>query len=774
MSSVSPSNDSGLANYYYKAARELQDNADLEAKKSRQQHEKEIENLQKGYQKVLSKQEADTTEEINSIRDASDRSLLKEKEKFNNALDQFKDETYNRRGVAGSHLLAQEDRYRKAAQDLTEQLDQERMRHSKEELQTEKTLKSAHENDLRNQENENKKTLESARQTAADALTQEKQKYDTHLEELSQKSTNDRMNTENGMQQYYKKTINDMIDNHQADLKRNQDNNDRELSRIESSSHQALLNKGKEAAETLQNVKDNLNEDMNRSRLQYQTESDKLKNQSYDSTNGNQGAISPRIYQQQLQGIYDSMDTQRQNNNQDIKNLGLSYREKLSEHKDQQDAQISNIMQNHAEEIKDYEDKLKSLKNYDKKLQEQNSETLNKHIQEHDDENRSEKSRIQEALKGSINQLNNELDHNMDMFGRRNVENLREKDEHYSELFHKQNQDNFDRLQSLESEYKHQFKQLQGAQDLALNSADKKTQTLLDRSNLERQAALENQARTYQEAIENIQQNNGNTVANLQKELNKQQTSMDAHIPDQLAEAIKAPIHKEYEKKLSAEAERNQKNADSMQRRYIEQYQRAIENFATKEAKIHHKNNVDQATELSRYFDSIQEMEYQTKNRLAEQGFAQDRKEESLFRQFGNALERQKQDYDQVLSNAQDDFAARILSLRQELETDAKTQHRALNARQNELIRDYEKKLADQKAESDFQVENLKAQAQLDLRNLERKSKQELEAQAKGYEQRLTQAEAQSKERERYMTQNYQEELEKTKRSYEFISKKKS
>jgi hypothetical protein len=90
------------------------------------------------------------------------------------------------------------------------------------------------------------------------------------------------------------------------------------------------------------------------------------------------------------------------------------------------------------------------------------------------------------------------------------------------------------------------------------------------------------------------------------------------------------------------------------------------------------------------------------------------------------------------------------------------------------VIREYEKKLSEQKTEFDFKLEDLKAQTNVDLRAAERRSKQELELQAKGYEQRIAQIDAQNKERERYIAQGYQDELDRTRRSYELLNKKKS
>ena len=49
-----------------------------------------------------------------------------------------------------------------------------------------------------------------------------------------------------------------------------------------------------------------------------------------------------------------------------------------------------------------------------------------------------------------------------------------------------------------------------------------------------------------------------------------------------------------------------------------------------------------------------------------------------------------------------------------------------------------------------------------------------LDEQARSYEQRIAQLEFQHKERERYISQNYQDEMEKLKRSNAILVQKKS
>jgi hypothetical protein len=78
------------------------------------------------------------------------------------------------------------------------------------------------------------------------------------------------------------------------------------------------------------------------------------------------------------------------------------------------------------------------------------------------------------------------------------------------------------------------------------------------------------------------------------------------------------------------------------------------------------------------------------------------------------------------------------------------------------------------KLEHDSQVDELKGSTQVLLREAEKKARVDMEQQARSYEQRIAQMEFQRKERERYITQNYQDELDKVRRSNAALIQKKS
>jgi hypothetical protein len=100
--------------------------------------------------------------------------------------------------------------------------------------------------------------------------------------------------------------------------------------------------------------------------------------------------------------------------------------------------------------------------------------------------------------------------------------------------------------------------------------------------------------------------------------------------------------------------------------------------------------------------------------------------------------------------------------------------HRTFVQQQNEIIRQYDRKLTDQKLQYEAQLEQIKSETAKTTRDAERQTKQALEEQARSYVQRIAQLEMTHKEREKRVSENYEDSLEKMKRSNALLIQKKS
>ena len=119
------------------------------------------------------------------------------------------------------------------------------------------------------------------------------------------------------------------------------------------------------------------------------------------------------------------------------------------------------------------------------------------------------------------------------------------------------------------------------------------------------------------------------------------------------------------------------------------------------------------------------------------------------------------------------DNATRLQEIRTQAEFEKRGMRREYQAQTADLIRGYEKKLADQKVESTEQLRDLKAKLDSQGREQDRRLKQVLADQARSYEHRLAESEAQARDRERMYARNHEEELDKVKKANALLLSKK-
>jgi hypothetical protein len=297
----------------------------------------------------------------------------------------------------------------------------------------------------------------------------------------------------------------------------------------------------------------------------------------------------------------------------------------------------------------------------------------------------------------------------------------------------------------------------------------------MDGLNERHQQSLAAQARAFQESSDNRAISDASRIERLEKSLNEKSTTSDPSQVSPNAEAtLRRQITHEYEKIKLAEQDRNDRRLDNIQSEYRERLTTDHEKHQTRETKLNREMTLQRNLDRNEFNQHIADTEALKDSQIRSREDQHNRETELLNRNYTRLLDKKSRDEEEKLSVTHDNAANRIAAVRQEAEFNAKMAQRAFSFRQNELIREYEKKLADQKADYEGRLEDSKAQAQAGARDLERKLKNEMDVQRRSYEQKLTQQDAQYKERERYISQNYQDEIEKVKRSNALLIQKKS
>jgi hypothetical protein len=290
-----------------------------------------------------------------------------------------------------------------------------------------------------------------------------------------------------------------------------------------------------------------------------------------------------------------------------------------------------------------------------------------------------------------------------------------------------------------------------------------------------RNHALDEQGKAWRESYQNMSRENSARIARLEAQNQEARTSQNVNVISPAAEAaVREETNRENDKRNAANDARKNAQVESLQQNFKDRYNDLLADKRQNEMRMSQEQALQHHQDQQEYLDSVAELSDSRDEQLRQKDSDHQRASDALTHDHARALDQQRRDYEDIIQNLKNDANDRIGSMRQDHSFESKMSHKAFSAQQNELIRQYEKKLADQKQDSDQQIGDLKSELSMNQRESERRMAQALEQQSKGYEQRIAQSEAQNKERERLISQNSQDELEKVKRSNALLIQKKS
>jgi hypothetical protein len=117
--------------------------------------------------------------------------------------------------------------------------------------------------------------------------------------------------------------------------------------------------------------------------------------------------------------------------------------------------------------------------------------------------------------------------------------------------------------------------------------------------------------------------------------------------------------------------------------------------------------------------------------------------------------------------------SVRIQEITNQAEFERRTMRREHQASTAELMRTYEKKLTEQKVSADEALRDMKGKLDSQARDSDRRLKQALADQARSYDHRIAETEAQTKDRERLLARNHEDELDKVRKANALLLSKK-
>jgi hypothetical protein len=350
-----------------------------------------------------------------------------------------------------------------------------------------------------------------------------------------------------------------------------------------------------------------------------------------------------------------------------------------------------------------------------------------------------------------------------------------QKDKEYNEVIQRQNQNQAEQVRDLEKSFE---KYASSAKKVTKNEEVRRDQVLdqqIKSMQEDKERGLQAQAKNYQEANTIQRKRDQATIKDLEGNLQKDRTSADVNLVSPQAEtALRNTISKGFEKTLISERERNQEITKDLYQHDNENLIDAKEEFQSQITRANKEFNRAQASDRKEYYGSLLDAEMETQNRLHEKDAQSDRQTEAIHRHYSRLLEKQKRGYDNAFDSTRLVAQNKINDVRQEAELNLRLAHKEFVTKTNLMVKDYEKKMSEQKDNYEAKLDDMKTTNAMDLHNMEIKNKIELDSQAKNYETKIAQFQVQSKERERIVAQNFQDELDRTRHAYDLVLQKKS
>ncbi len=436
---------------------------------------------------------------------------------------------------------------------------------------------------------------------------------------------------------------------------------------------------------------------------------------------------------------------------------------------------IQSERDSHTKEVAALREKLNDASRAESHLASERAEGRSDAIREYENDwrarERGASASYEEQIAGLQHKAKESDDYNGQLFNRA----MKDKDAYFAELIRKQGIENEQERRTLQGNYDRGLSQMKMTmekdRELSRSAADHQ----LAASNAAATDALSKQAFVNQETLRSQKIQDADRIAGLERSLHEAKSSPDISVISPAAEEnVRNYVAAGYDKKFTAERKRNEDNEkylrETLTQRVLETSAQK-DDFATKAMRDREALHQD---EKNLMMDGMRDAQLNKEEALRMKDYESTRSSEMLLRNYSQNLEKQKREYENLIDTMKSDNASRSATLRQEQEFERKMAQRSFAAQQNELIRESEKKLSEQKVGYEAQLDQLKSQNQANAQEAERRLRTSLEEQGRNYEQRIAQLEASYKERERYTAQNYEDQLEKVKRSNALLIQKKS
>lgn len=582
------------------------------------------------------------------------------------------------------------------------------------------------------------------------------------------------ISTTDGGYQYYQRKLGDLENEMRDETRRAREGYDERADAVEKESAANQRRLEKKTEEAVNDIRDHSSEQMERERRNAREEVDRARASVYDKYGRSQSEIAfhKKRADEAIQQAQQTIENQKTKSDRAIESTA----EKVS--KGAAERLTKNAQEEHdsrTRETGDLRQSIDALIENERAYGKEKGQGSADARREIENEARTREYVLRDQYENQLQQQlrkNDETEHELRQSAQ---QGLHDRDVQFSNDIRKMTQQHQDDQRILTDSTNHVVNQVR---DMAKQQAEH-SQEAMDRQAAtmakDHQDSLTHQAATFRQEKLTQREEDLSKIHYLENEIKGHITSGDQSWVSPAAEArMRTNFIQEFDKKHQAEVTRHDAKTDSMQKEYTSRLASVLEESDTRalNSEAHHQEEAHlQQHTLENHIDEMQKTHERL---LRDKDYQSMRQTDALNHDYSNSLERQRHEYEGVINQMKSDYTQKISDLRQQRDFDAKMAQRNFAAQQYEISKSYERKLDEQKTGYEDALSNLKDQLATHQHEAERRTRQLLDEQAKGYEQKIAQMEYQTKERERTISDNYQDQIEKLKRSNALLIQRKS
>lgn len=575
-------------------------------------------------------------------------------------------------------------------------------------------------------------------------------------------------------QNYYRQRIDDLENQVHDQLQHDRDTAEKQSTELKKSYDKAAERQTRDVRDTDEAISQHSQEMIRRERDEARNQVAESRKQLYDRMGkvNQEGAFDKTYLRDNLKDLQREYDL-KSRKLEETTEAAEEARDRELERRAQDASET--LERSHERETADLHEQMRSLHKAAGQYARARSQATADVRRDFDSERTSQENMIREGYEDQIAAMKRQTSRSEDAMANKKEAVLDEQADHYTGLIAQQDRANAKRIEELQRTFQDTIRQEHEA-DLkrqAQVSDDLHRQLSGQKNEYER--AFERQQDASRKDLESHAKIDRQEIKQLQDDVHQRKTSLDYSYLNPAMEAkIRRTFAEDYQKKLDADIKRTDERTQSLKQNYQSRLSELDARQRTQYTRLHQEFNSQQSQDRSQFLDQMSEMERSHRVEVRNKDSEASHQIEAVRRTYTQLLDRQKQDYDQLLADLHSDAVDKLTAARRDSNLALKMAHQEMVDQTSTVIHQYEKKLQDEKDGYESQLNELKSAMARDKSESERRTRQLLDQQSHVYEQKIAQMEFQSKERERMITENYQDQMDRIRRAHALQQQTKS